>query len=246
MVRGKNGFAKYSKGETEVKFRTEAMTENISFRSLAEQAYEYISNLIIEGKLKPGEKLIETDLCQRFGISRSPIRECFRMLDSEGLITITPRKGTCVKEFTRNDIEEFFPVRASLESLAAKIAMPYIGEKEIGILNDLIDQMGQALENKDLSFFITLNFNFHSIIIKNSRNQVLENTLKNLGKGFWLRMASMYYRLPSGLEVSNNMHRQIVAALEKKDAGSVQRLLEEHIEHAKHDLLQSISEKAIE
>jgi DNA-binding GntR family transcriptional regulator len=222
------------------------MIQDVNFKSLTEQVYEHLSDLIIEGKLKPGEKLIETDLCHQFKISRSPIRECLRILESEGLVTITPRRGTYVRELTRKDIEEFFPVRASLESLAVKIAIPHIGEKEIGMLNDLTLQMEKALEDKNLRSFVPLNFSFHSMIIKNSRNQVLEKTLKTLGKGFWLRMASMYYQSPLGLKVSNDMHRQIVQALAKRDVGTAQRLLEEHIDHAKHDLLQSMPEKAMD
>jgi len=225
---------------------TETIIQDVNFKSLTEQVYEHLSNLIIEGRLKPGEKLIEADLCHQLKISRSPIRECLRILESEGLVTITPRRGTYVRELTRRDIEEYFPVRASLESLAAKTAIPHIGEKEIEILKGLIQQMEKALENKNLRSFVPLNFSFHSLIIKNSRNQVLEKTLKTLGKGFWLRMASMYYQSPLGLKVSNDMHRQIVQALAKKDVGAAQRLLEEHIDHAKDDLLQSLREKAME
>ena len=92
---------------------------------------------IIEGTITSGEKLVENDLCHQFGISRSPLRECFRILESEGLIDIHPRKGTVVKELTPKDIEDVFRVRATLESLAARLAVPNIGEKEIKIFRAL-------------------------------------------------------------------------------------------------------------
>ncbi len=209
----------------------------IKFKSLSDQLYEYLSGSIIEGKFKPGEKLVENDLCHQFGISRSPIRECFRILESEGLIVIHPRKGTFVRELTSKDIEDVFPVRASLESLAARLAVPNIGKKEIGIFNDLIVKMEEALNNKDIKSFLNFNFTFHSVFIKASNNNVLEKTLKNLGKGLWLRIAFLYYQSSSGLVFSNKMHKEIVKAFQKRDSRSVQKLLEEHIEHAKQQLL---------
>lgn len=215
------------------------MESAIKFKSLPDQLYEYLSRSIIEGKVKPGEKFIENDLCHRFGVSRSPLRECFRILESEGLIIIHPRKGTFVREITSKDIEDVFPVRASLESLAAGLAVPNIGEKEIGIFNDLIGKMEEALGNNDIRSFLYLNFNFHSVFIKASNNQVLEKTLKNLGRGLWQRIAFLYYQSSSGLNFSNNMHKEIVKAFQKKDVSSVQRVVEEHIEHAKQQLLLS-------
>lgn len=217
------------------------MEASIKLKSLSDQLYEYLSNSIIEGKIKPGEKLVENDLGRQFGISRSPIRECFRILESEGLITIHPRKGTFVRELTSKDIEDVFPVRASLESLAAKLAVPNIKEKEIGIFSDLIIKMEESLGNGDIKSFLRFNFEFHSIFIKASNNQVLEKTLKNLGKGLWLRIAFLYYQAPEGLNYSNSMHKKIVRAFQRKDVQSVQRLVEEHIDHAKRQLLLSFN-----
>src|SRR5512137_2238156 len=104
----------------------------IKFKSLTDQVYEFLSNSIIEGRIKPGEKLLENELCHQFGISRSPLRECFRILEAEGLINISPRKGAFVREFDRQDLEDVFPVRAVLEGLAARLAVKNIGDKEIG------------------------------------------------------------------------------------------------------------------
>lgn len=214
----------------------------INFRSLTDQIYEYLSTSIIEGNINQGEKLLENDLCQQFGISRSPLRECFRILESEGLIILHPRKGAFVRELSKKDIEDVFPVRAVLESLAARLAVPNIGKKEIGIFNDLITKMDEALSNKDIRSFLRLNFTFHSVFIKASNNQVLEKTLKNLGRGLWQRIAFLYYQSPSGLDFSNNMHKEIVKAFQKKDAPSVQKLIEEHIEHARNQLLSSFNQ----
>jgi len=213
---------------------------HIKFRSLTDQVYEYLSNSIIEGKIKPGEKLVEKNLCQEFGISRSPLRECFRILESEGLIIINPRKGAHVREVTRKDIEDVFPVRAKLEGLAAKLAIQYITEKDITNLNDLIIKMDETILEKNIKSFLQFNEIFHDIFIKASNNQVLDNMLKNLGKGIWLRIAFLYFQSPSGLDLSNKRHKEIVEGFIKKDTVSVERLVEEHIEHTKNQLLSSL------
>lgn len=217
----------------------------IKFKSLTDQLFEYLSNSIIEGKLKPGQKLLENELRQQFGVSRSPIRECFRILESEGLVVINPRKGTFVRELTRKEIEDIFSIRLSLESLAAKLAVPNIREKEIDFFNESIKKMEEALRNKDIKSFLRLNYVFHSAFIRASNNQVLEKILGSLGKGIWLRIAFLYYQSRSELKSSNKMHKEIVKAFQEKDAGSAQRIVEEHIEHGKRVLLKYFDNKSI-
>jgi DNA-binding GntR family transcriptional regulator len=212
------------------------MEKVIQFKSLTDQVYGYLSNSIIEGRIKPGEKLLENELCHQFGISRSPLRECFRILEAEGLISISPRRGAFVKEFSRQDLEDVFPVRGVLEALAARSAVHNITEKELEIFDDLIAKMEEALGKKDIKSFLRLNATFHGVFIKASNNKVLERTLKNLGKGIWLRIAFLYYQSPSGLDFSNKIHKEIVRAFRNKDVEAVQKLVQEHIEDARKQL----------
>lgn len=213
------------------------MNTVIEFKSLTDQVYDFLSNSIIEGRIKPGEKLLENDLCHQFGISRSPLRECFRILEAEGLISISPRKGAFVRELSKQELEDVFAVRAALESLAARLAVQNIGDKEVEIFNDLIAKMEEALGKKDIKSFLRLNATFHSVFIKASNNRVLERTLKNLGRGIWLRIAFLYYQSPSGLDFSNKIHREILKAFKDRDVKAVQKLVEEHIEDAKKQLV---------
>ena len=141
------------------------------------------------------------------------------------------------RNVTSKDIEDIFPVRASLESLAAGLAVPNINEKEIEIFNDLIIKMENSLPEKDIKSFLRFNYIFHSVFIKACGNQVLERTLKNLGKGVWLRVAFLYYNSPSGLNVSNNMHKKIAEAFQNKNPVSVEKFVNEHMEHAKQELM---------
>jgi DNA-binding GntR family transcriptional regulator len=210
---------------------------NIKFRSLTDQVYEYLSELIIQGKIKPGEKLVEKDLSQKFSVSRSPLRECFRILESEGLITINPRKGAYVRDFSRKDVEDVSLVRATLEALAAKLAVQNITEKEIAILDDLVTKMDEAITRGEAKSFYELNTLYHNIIIKASNNGVLEKTLKTLRKGIWLRITFLYFYSPLALNLSNGNHKGIVEAFIRKDPVTVERLIEEHIEQTKKHVL---------
>jgi len=213
---------------------------DIKFRSLTDQVYEYLSESIIEGKIEPGEKLVEKDLCQKFSISRSPLRECFRILEAEGLITINPRKGAYVTGFSRKDVEDVFLVREKLEGLAAKLAIRNLTEKDVTALDDLIIKMDEAIKKRETKSFLQLNDLFHNIFIKASNNEILEKTLKSLAKGIWFRIPFLYFQSPSALDLSNSKHKEIVEAFKKKDPVSVERSVEEHMEHSRNHLLSSL------
>lgn len=215
-----------------------AAEETIEFKSLSDQLYEYLSNSIIDGHLKSGEKLIENELRERFKISRSPIRECFRILETEGLITVIPRKGAFVRQLSLKEIEDIFPVRAYLEGLAAKLATPHIGGKEIAIMGDIVKKMDEAASNNRVKAFLRYNSKFHSLFIKAAKNEVLEKTLERLGRGFWLRIAFLYYQNPSQLMFSNQMHKYILDAFKKGDASFAERSVMDHIDHAKRTLME--------
>jgi len=203
--------------------------QEISFKSITEQLYDYLSESIIEGKIGPGEKLNEIKLCQEFGISRSPLRECFRILEAESLIDIIPRKGAFVRKVTRKDIEDFFPVRAKLEGLAATLAVQHITEEEISTLDDLLKKMDGAYKKGDVKSFFRLNDTFHGVFLRASRNEILEKIIKNINKGIWQRISYLYFESPYGINLSNEKHKEIVETFKRKDNFSAGKVVEEHI-----------------
>ncbi len=99
--------------------------------TLREKILETIREAIISGALKPGEKVAEPELAERFGISRTPIREAFRQLESEGYLTVSPRKGAVVVSFSQKDVEEFYAIKSILEGYAARRACENLSDKEI-------------------------------------------------------------------------------------------------------------------
>src|SRR4051812_14059546 len=99
--------------------------------TLRERILETIRDAIMSGSLKQGEKVAEPELAERFGISRTPIREAFRQLESEGYLTVIPRKGAVVAAFSERDVEEFYAIKSILEGYAARMACTNLTPKEL-------------------------------------------------------------------------------------------------------------------
>ena len=104
--------------------------------TLRERIVEFIKDAVISGSLKPGERVPESEIAERFGISRTPIREAFRQLESDGFLLMTPRKGAVVSPITDKDVREFYAIKSLLEGFAAGEACEKLTEKEIKQFQD--------------------------------------------------------------------------------------------------------------
>ena len=176
---------------------------------LADQVAAILSEAILEGDFKGGEQLVEMDLQSRFGISRSPLREAFRELEKNGLVVIVPRKGTFVKCITRKDIEDYFPVRAELEGLAARMAAGRMTEEVLSEMEALLGRMQEAVETGDTKAYYSHHRGFHEAFIDLAGNELLFGLLKNLRmQSMWHRFSYQYYQ--EDLEKAFKPHRQIL------------------------------------
>jgi len=205
---------------------------------LAEQVAKILTEAILEDVLKGGDKLVEAELQKQFGISRSPLREAFRELEKKGLVTITPRKGTFVRRISRKDIQENFPVRATLEGLAAKAAYRKMDTKDHARMHQVLLKMEQAVERNDPKVYWKQHILFHEIFITACGNDVLISILKTLRMhSLWYRFSYQYYRedLPGALAV----HRKILALFSqpRTDPDALAATVREHIERAAEKFL---------
>src|SRR3989338_6829835 len=114
--------------------------------TLRERIVDFIKDSIISGRLRPGERVPEQEIAQSLGISRTPIREAFRQLESEGFISVTPRKGAVVSPITDKDVNEFYAIKSLLEGFAAKTACPKLAQKDIKRLESLNAQIAKCAE----------------------------------------------------------------------------------------------------
>ena len=209
--------------------------KNLDFkpRVLVDSLEQTLTDAIIEGIFQPGDKLVEADLQAQFGISRSPIRETFRVLEKKGLVEIIPRRGTFVKSITKRDIEDHFPVRSVLEGLAAREAMSRISEDEISDMERCLAVMKKAAAGNDGMMYFKEHFRFHEIFIKASGNQMLIDMLQNLRMHMlWFRFSYRYYQ--EDFSVSFKVHEKMVAMFKnsKTDPGKMEKLVRDHIEIA--------------
>ena len=200
---------------------------------LGEQVSRILTEAILEGVLKGGDKLVEAELQKKFNISRSPLREAFRDLEKKGLVRIVPRKGTYVKRITRKDVEDNFPVRSALEGMAAAEAHKKMTDKEKRHIADALDKMEAAVEEDNTKKYWKYHLRFHEGFINACGNDVLINILKTL------RMHSMYYRFAyqyyqEDLRGFLDTHKRINTLFQDPhaDQSEIERLVQNHIEVA--------------
>jgi len=204
------------------------MKNRFNYHNLVDSVHDYTKDMIIKLHYKPGQQLNETALIEKLGISRSPLREAFRLLEAEGFVIRRPGKGVYVRKINANDVLELFPVRAALESLAAELAAERLTEKELENLEKITKKMELATEKRDVKAYARLNIDFHKEIVKGARNNRLELMIKNAGQqATWLFFASLYYK--KALNYAMISHREIYLALKDRNAKEAADRIKKHI-----------------
>jgi DNA-binding GntR family transcriptional regulator len=214
------------------------MENFIRHESLVKQIVQGLEKQILDGTFKPGERIIEEDLCRSLGVSRSPIREAFRILESEGFVTHEPRKGISVSEVTPEEAADIYVIRANLESLAIHLAVKKQDPKVLDVLRELHHKMKKAAVQKDLGTYFNLNLKFHETLIQASGNPQLVQLIKTFGK------QTMRYRLevlsvPNWMSSSMKIHEEIIRSFELGDAARAEGIRKKeilsHIDRFKKD-----------
>jgi DNA-binding GntR family transcriptional regulator len=206
--------------------------------TLRESILEAIRDAIIRGALKPGEKVAEPELAERFGISRTPIREAFRQLESEGYLTVIPRKGAVVVSFSERDVDEFYAIKSILEGYAARRACEKLTTREIDKLQAINDKLRQMSDGGDIKHFFKVHNDFHDLFIRAADNEKLSELIANLvGKFQRLRIASL--SLPGRMCISVQEHDKIIEAFRNRDVDAAERLVRKNAEYGGRVLMQA-------
>ena len=142
--------------------------------------YEYIKDRIISRELFPGTRLIEAQLADETGVSRTPIREALKKLSYEGIITIVPRKGAFVTAPSYSEIGSVYECKKILETSAIEKASSFISENDLSVLEDLIEKQVIAHKNKNLKEYLQYNDDFHMVIARASKNSIFEKYIREL------------------------------------------------------------------
>jgi len=197
-------------------------------KPLRELVYEELRLLIMTGKIKPGTRMMEIDLAESMGVSRTPVREAIRQLEKDGLVTIEPRKGAYVSDISPEDLDNMLVVREPLEGLATYLATQFMSEEEIAAVIAVNEEYEEALRDGDMEKLINADTRFHNLITQGSHNQYLIDILQDLQEQV-LRFRYIYFKSIKRAEDVVNEHRMILNAIQNRQTEEARAYSIEHI-----------------
>jgi len=204
------------------------VTENLPTRDLV---LRKLRGAILAGRFQPGQRLLERDLVERMGVSRTPIREALRKLELEGLITTVPYKGPVVTRPTLDDARELYEARAALEGQAVALFTRRADDARIERLRAHVAVAERAVKRTSAQGVLDANNAFHDVLAAGCGNALLQSMLANLrDRIVLLRVESLSH--PGRRSRSIAEHRAIVRLITLRDADGARRLIEEHVMHA--------------
>jgi DNA-binding GntR family transcriptional regulator len=210
-----------------------------SYQPLREVVCESLRDAIRKGILKPGERLMEIQLAEELGVSRTPVREAIRKLELEGYVIMMPRRGTYVANLSIRDVNEVFEIRTSLDSLAGGLAAERITDEELEALQCLLVKLNGYIEDDNMDKIVETDVKFHDILYQASRNSRLVGIISNLRDQLTrFRTASMSF--PGRLNATLEEHRRLVEAIAQGDADEARAAAEDHMEKSEQTLLKSM------
>jgi DNA-binding GntR family transcriptional regulator len=203
--------------------------------SLKDKAYAAIKDAILSLKLEPGTPLVEGDLAQQLGISKTPVRDALQELEREGFVTRILFKGTYVTDVTMKDIAEVFQLRSVLEGLAARLATPLLSVQELDRLDQHLTTAEMALAEGNLALCSTHGQKLHNAIIDKTDNQRLILLIRNLDEHVQ-RFRILSDQISGRLNKSVKEHRQVLAALRQRDPAAAEAAMRHHLSSVLQDL----------
>ena len=196
--------------------------------TLSGQVRNYILTKILNGEFEPGERLIEMKIAHQMQTSQAPVREAIRELESTGLLETLPNRGSRVREVSNQELSDIYDVRAQLEGYAAEI----ICQKQISIvegLTETVERMIETAKKDDLMSFASINHEFHSIIIRNAGNEILQKTWQTLH--IQIKTFLIVNRLEKDLPEVAKSHYRIIDAFRNFDGAKARLEVIKHIHH---------------
>lgn len=187
---------------------------------------------ILTGKLKPGDKLTEQELCKAYGVSRTPVREALRQLEADGLVENILNRGAFVVGMSEQDYEDMFELRKAYEVQAVKWAIERITEEEMDRLEETFEFMEFYTLRNDIDKMLTINSGFHQVIYEASHNRMLKKLLSSYQN--YLKYKGMQSAYDDNyLTTVLEEHRAIFKAFKDKDVKAGALAMEMHIDRAR-------------
>ncbi|MFN2224778.1 MAG: GntR family transcriptional regulator [Anaerolineae bacterium] len=195
---------------------------------LGDQVKEYVIEAIMSGEFQPGDRVVASSLARRLGVSQAPVREAIRDLVLLGFLENEAFKGTSVRSFSPKELYEVYTVRASLESLAARLAAERLTPSDVQALQDTLEQMIRAAQEQDEAGMVRLDNRFHETILQISDNQLLYQLWQTLQFGYWTIVTTRSSSYD--LEELARRHEALLEALASCDPQRAAAAMQHHIE----------------
>jgi len=203
--------------------------EALRTRSRADFVYESLRDAVSDGRIAVGERVREEEIARNLGVSRTPVREALQRLHQRGLLVFGNGRGLVVAELSQHQVLQLYAMREILEGSAARFAAQHANATDVTILYRLQKELAEA--KPDALLLVTLNRRFHQAIYEAAHNQYLMQTLNMLHDSLAL-LHNATFRVPSRRSESDEEHRRIVAAIEKRDPDAAEEAAREHIRQA--------------
>lgn len=200
----------------------------ISRLSLHDQVAARLRTMLVEGRIAPGAKLNERELCEQLRVSRTPLREAIKLLAAEGLVDLLPNRGAVAVKLTEADVLNTFEVLAMLEGQSGELAAQRITDAELAELRALHYEMLACYARRDLSGYYRLNALIHTAINDAARNPVLSTTYRSINA----RVQSLRFRTnqdDAKWKHAVQEHEQMIEALQVRDATALRQVLVAHV-----------------
>lgn len=200
-----------------------------NYKPLGEVVFEYLRESILNGTLKPGERLMEIALAEQLGVSRTPVREAIRKLEKESFVEMIPRKGAYVADLTAKDIIDVLEIRILLEGFASSLAAQRMSEEELMQLRDTMEAFNNAVEQGDRQAMIDLDNAFHDRIFDSTKNNKLIEIVKDLHDQFQ-RFRLTYFSEFDNYPEIQRWHQKIYEAIRSNDAETAKEAAQQHVQ----------------
>jgi DNA-binding GntR family transcriptional regulator len=210
---------------------------------ISEMIFRHLAHEIVQGSMRPGERLTETKLCEEFNCSRSPLREAIRMLAAQGLVKIEPRRGARVVALSEKDVTDLYRLRSVLEGLAVRLAAESGTDEQFDELAALNVQMAEAVKQAEYGDYFDFNTAFHQRIAEaggNNHVAMVQQTIAARSLAPLFQFGSSKQRLLTSVDD----HEAILDALRQRDGDRAERIMRDHLNHAGEEAEQLIRSHA--
>jgi DNA-binding GntR family transcriptional regulator len=193
-----------------------------------EVVVDALRELILEGELEPMSRINEVELCERFGISRTPLREAIKLLAAEGLLVLLPNRGARVVALSETEIGEILQVVGALEGAAGELACERITDEEVAAIEAATAEMVAAWKAGDYPGYFALNREIHDAIMAAARNSALRSTYRSLS-GRVQRARFSAHKTDAQWARAIDDHNLMVMLLRRRDGAALAQLMRDHL-----------------